>query len=45
MLCVCVCVCVCVLLPPWVELSSKGITGFHSRNAKLFEWIEHFGRR
>ena len=27
------------MLPLGVELSSEGINGCHTRNAKLFEWI------
>ena len=29
--------------PTGVELFSKGIYGYQSQNAKLFEWIAHFG--
>ena len=32
-------------LPLGVEHSDEGINGCHSRNAKLFEWIEHSGIR
>ena len=43
--CVCVCVSVCVSSHKGVEHSGEVIYGCRSRNAKLFERIEHSGIR